>query len=145
MTTTTAIMIEEAAAIGIAAEMAINSPQWTDAMNTALARRGTRDALISALVREHGVDRNAWATIDLSILLLERIDTFAAYQNYRALQAVIAYILGDNEVAKCLLEQQPEHKFSSLLWRVVDNGIEPKAWAAVTARMTLEECLVFNG
>jgi hypothetical protein len=133
----------EVRAVEYVASLAIGGPVWTDAMNVAFSRRGTRDAVLATVAQQHGDDPDAWAALGCSLALLDRIDNDAVAANVRSSQAAAAYVLGQGTLARSLVAVQPDDKFSALLAAVIDAGVPPTVWTAALRRTPVADCLAF--
>ena len=137
MTTTTLTgTITERSAVETAATFDTTRDDYAHATRIALARRGTRDALIVHIARY-----GTWAQA------LDALPRLAfdgdAEENRLAIIAAAHWIAGDPSTGATIVAAHPGHRMMDLIGRLTDNGVPPQAWVDAMAGIDIDTCYQF--
>ena len=137
-TTTLAGTIAEHSAVETAATFDTTRGDYAHAARIALARRGTRDALIVALARARNWD-TALAALTTITPTSEDIE-----QNLDATLAAIHWAKGDTGAARTIAARHPGHRMNGLIIRLLDADVPAEAWFDRMAAIDIDACYAFE-
>lgn len=135
---TTTNIIDERTAVRIAATLDPTNPDYREAVEIALARRGSRDALIVTLARQ-----NNWATV-LDVFHDLRGGSTTTNTNVDAIYAAAHAVAGSPAIAAAVARLHPDHKMLSLLGQLVERGVPIANWLDRMAGLDADTCYDFE-
>lgn len=135
---TTASIIDERAAVQIAATLDPGNPDFHEALEIALARRGSRDALIATFAK-----KKDWASV-LNVFHSLRSDSTVVSENVDGIYAIAHSIAGSPAIATAIARKHPDHKMLDLLATLIKRGIPVETWTDRLAALDLESCYQFE-
>jgi len=138
MTTTTINTISERSAVAKASTFDRTLPDYLHSIDIALARRGTRDALLVSVCKTQ-----SWDKITATFPYITS-DNPEVRENMIATRAIAKWIEGDTEEALRLSAMHPEHYMCSLVHTLIVQDITPERWIGIIENIDLDTCYSFE-
>jgi len=135
---TTTSILDERTAVQIAATLDPSNPDYREAVEIALARRGTRDALVVLLAQQ-----GEWDTV-LDVFHGLRGGNTAVSENINAIYATAHAISGSTAIAQAITRLHPDHKMLNLLSQLIDRRIPVVSWTDRMAALDPDTCYAFR-
>jgi hypothetical protein len=135
---TTTSILDERAAVQIAATLDPSNPDYREAVEIALARRGTRDALVVLLARN-----NEWDKV-LDVFHSLRGGNTAVSENIDAIYATAHAVTGSTAIAQAITRLHPDHKMLELVGKIIERRIPISEWLQRMASLDPDTCYAFK-
>ena len=134
---TTTSILDERTAVTIAATLDTSDPFYRSAVEIALARRGSRDALVVTLARN-----DEWDKV-LDVFHGLRSDNVETNTNISAIYATAHAAAGSTAIAQAIARLHPDHKMLELVGQIIERQIPIRDWLERMASLELDTCYDF--
>jgi len=135
---TTTSILDERTAVQIAATLDTSDPFYRSAVEIALARRGSRDALVVTLARN-----DEWDKV-LDVFHGLKSDDVNTNTNISAIYATAHAVAGSTAIASAIARLHPDHKMLELIGKLIERQIPISDWLQRMASLDTETCYDFN-